>query len=326
MKTPSASAAGDGGAGQSVGGKTVDGMMRRLWRRRRARWCLLVLGLYLAAALWGEAVYQHARATGETPAYNRVNTNLRYLPPVGFRDAETRDALPEAARGRHWLGTDNLGRDVLSRLLQGARIAFRVGVVTSAIAIPLGVLLGCLGGYFGGRMDAWVLWMCATVAAMPGILFVLAIAMVMGKGLLGLYVGIGFTTWVGVCRVVRAEVVKHRERPYIEAARLMGYSHARVLCRHLLPNILHVVLIALSLRFPAAVGSEVFISFLGIGVQHEPSWGVMVANARLRLWQGMWWEMTAVTLAIFGLVLCANLLADELRDLLDPTLRTDRGV
>lgn len=294
-----------------------EGLWTRLWRRPRARWCLLVLGVYLLAALWGELRYLQGRRSGETPFYNQVNTEQRYLPPVGFRGGMTRSI----AAPRYWLGTDNLGRDVGARLVQGARIAFRVGVVTSAIAIPLGVLLGCLGGYFGGKLDAWVLWLCATVSAMPGILFVLAIAMVMGKGLLGLYVGIGFTTWVGVCRVVRAEVLKHRDRPYIEAARLLGYGHARVLFRHLLPNVMHVVLIALSLRFPAAVGSEVFISFLGIGVQHEPSWGVMIANARLRLWQGMWWEMTFVTLAIFCLVLCANLLADELRDLLDPTLR-----
>jgi ABC-type dipeptide/oligopeptide/nickel transport system permease subunit len=218
------------------------------------------------------------------------------------------------------LGSDNLGRDVLQRLLQGTRIAFHVGVMTSLIALPLGVLLGCLGGYFGGRIDSLVVWLCATVASIPSLLLILAVSMVVGKGLAGVTWGIGLTTWVSVCRSIRAEVIKHRGRTYVEAARVLGYSHARILLRHILPNVMHIVLISFSIRFPAAVGTEVFVSFLGIGVQGEPSWGVMLNNARLRLWQGVWWEMTFVTLAIFGLVLVFNVLADRLRDLLDPTV------
>jgi len=221
------------------------------------------------------------------------------------------------------LGSDNLGRDVAQRLIQGTRIAFHVGIVTSLIAIPLGVILGCLGGYFGGRIDSLVVWLCATVASMPGLLFILAISMVVGKGLLGLYLGIGLTTWVSVCRNVRAEVIKHRDRAYVAAARVLGYSDGRIIFRHILPNITHIILISFSIRFPASVATEVFISFLGIGVQGEPSWGIMINNARLRLWQGVWWEMTFVTLAIFLLVLAFNHLADALRDLLDPALRAE---
>jgi peptide/nickel transport system permease protein len=218
------------------------------------------------------------------------------------------------------LGSDNLGRDVLQRLLQGTRIAFQVGVMTSLIALPLGVLLGCLGGYFGGKVDSLVVWLCATVSAIPSLLLILAVSMVVGKGLAGIYWGIGLTTWVSVCRSIRAEVLKHRGRTYVEAARVLGYSHARILIRHILPNVMHIVLISFSIRFPAAVATEVFVSFLGIGVQGEPSWGVMLNNARLRLWQGVWWEMTFVTLAILGLVLVFNVLADRLRDLLDPAV------
>ena len=223
------------------------------------------------------------------------------------------------------LGSDNLGRDVLLRLVQGTRIAFLVGVLTSLIALPLGVLLGCLGGYFGGRMDAFVVWLCATVASMPSLLLILAVSMVVGKGLAGVTWGIGLTTWVGVCRSIRAEVIKHRGRTYVEAARVLGYGHGRILLRHILPNVMHLVLISFSVRFPAAVGTEVFVSFLGIGVQGEPSWGVMLNNARLRLWQGVWWEMTFVTLALFGLVLTFNVLADRLRDLLDPATAQQGG-
>lgn len=269
--------------------------------------CFAVLALYLAAALCGEVQYRVARARDVTPAYNVVDTAQRYLPPGPG----------------HWLGTDNLGRSVALRLVQGTRIAFHVGVMTSLIAIPLGVLLGLLGGYFGGKVDSLVLWLSATVASMPGLLFILAISLVAGQGLAGIYLGIGLTTWVGVCRTIRAETIKHREKAYVQAARVLGYSPARILFRHVLPNVAHIILIQFSIRFPASVSTEVFISFLGIGVQGEPSWGVMINNARLRLWQGVWWEMAFTTLAIFVLVLVFNHLADWLRDRLDPALRAE---
>ncbi len=275
------------------------------------RLCLVVIAAYFAVAVYGEVQYRVAKARDVTPAYNVVHEECRYRPPL--------------SEGGGLLGTDNLGRDVAARLVQGARIAFHVGIMTSLIAIPLGVVLGLLGGYFGGRVDSVVVWLCATVASMPGLLFILAISLVVGQGLLGIYLGIGLTTWVGVCRTIRAEVMKHRDRAYVQAARVLGYSHLRIMFRHILPNVAHIILIQFSIRFPGAVATEVFISFLGIGVQGEPSWGIMINNARLRLWQGVWWEMTFVTLAIFTLVLVFNHLADELRDLLDPALRNERG-
>lgn len=294
-------------------------LFRRL--KRGGRLCLLVIAAYFALALYGEVQYRVARARDVTPAYNVVREDCRYLPPLTHRVPK---GGTEAARF-FLLGTDNLGRDVAARLVQGARIAFHVGIMTSLIAIPLGVFLGLLGGYFGGKVDSLVVWLCATVASMPGLLFILAISLVVGQGLLGIYLGIGLTTWVGVCRTIRAEVMKHRDRAYVQAARVLGYSHLRIMFRHILPNVAHIILIQFSIRFPGAVATEVFISFLGIGVQGEPSWGIMINNARLRLWQGIWWEMTFVTLAIFTLVLVFNHLADELRDLLDPALRNERG-
>lgn len=274
---------------------------------------LTALALYAAMAIFGEVQYRIARFNDSVPAYNEVNTSARYLPPLSY-----------SANGEnfHLLGTDNLGRDVALRLVQGTRIAFHVGIMTSLIAIPLGVFLGLLGGYFGGKVDSMVVWLCATVASMPGLLFILAISLVVGRGLLGIYLGIGLTTWVGVCRTIRAEVIKHRDRAYVQAAKVLGYSHLRIMFRHILPNVAHIILIQFSIRFPAAVSTEVFISFLGIGVQGEPSWGIMINNARLRLWQGIWWEMAFTTLAIFILVLVFNHLADYLRDRLDPALRS----
>jgi len=270
--------------------------------------CLAVLAMYLAAAIYGEVQYRVADARDVTPEYNRVHLDSRYIAPCAD----------------HWLGTDNLGRSVALRLVQGTRIAFHVGVMTSLIAIPLGVMLGLLGGYFGGKVDSFVVWLSATVASMPGLLFILAISLVVGKGLLGIYMGIGFTTWVGVCRTIRAEVMKQAGRAYVQAAKTLGYSHLRIMFRHILPNVAHIVLIQFSIRFPSAVSTEVFMSFLGIGVQGEPSWGVMINNARIRLWQGVWWEMTFTTISIFILVLTFNHLADWLRDRLDPALRCER--
>ncbi|AKJ63834.1 ABC transporter permease [Kiritimatiella glycovorans] len=279
---------------------------RRLRRNRIAMVCLAVVAVYTLLALYGEAVYQYYEWTDTTPAYRTAHMDRTYQPPG-----------PE-----HWMGTDGLGRDVLQRLVQGTRIAYHVGIITSLIAIPIGVVLGCIAGYFGGRVDDFVVWLYSTFAAIPGLLFILAIAMVVGKGLLGVYLGIGLTTWVSLCRLIRGEVIKHKAQPYVTAAQALGMHPLRIVFRHILPNVLHVVIVTFTLRFPAAVGTEVFMSFLGIGAESEPSWGIMISSARLRLWQGVWWEMTFVTLAIFLLVLAFNLLGDALRDALDPRLRT----
>jgi len=299
-------------------------IFRRLWKSTGTRLCLVIVAFYTLAAIWGEGARLAARLQDRTPSYNTVQENCRYLPPAPMRWISGVGTDAHVGPWAYLLGSDNLGRDVLARLVQGARIAFHVGIMTSLIALPLGVLLGCLGGYWGGRIDSVVVWLCATVASLPGLLFILAVALVVGQGLAGICLGIGLTTWVGVCRNVRAEVLRHRERTYVQAAQVLGFGSARILFRHILPNVMHIVLIAFSIRFPAAVATEVFVSFLGIGVQGEPSWGVMINEARVRLWQGVWWEMTFVSLAIFALVLSFNHLADALRDLLDPALRTEK--
>ncbi len=277
-----------------------------------ARLSIAVILLYCVAALWAGIVSVGYKMRDETPAYNAINVEQRYNPPL------SRIEMPDGTTHLSLMGTDNLGRDVFSRLLQGARIAFHVGIVTSLIAVPFGALLGLLAGYFGGKVDAICTWLAATVAAIPSLLLILAVSLVVGKGLFGVYVGISVTTWVGVYRTVRGETLKHRGLGYVQAAHTLGYGHGRIIFRHILPNVMHVIIIAFSTRFPAAVGTEVFMGFLGIGAQNEPSWGVMINNARVRLWQGIWWEGTFVTLALFALVLSFNQLGDALRDRLDP--------
>lgn len=324
---------------------------RQLRHDRIAVASFWIIVAYLAMALYGEGVFWYFHWKDMAPPYQQTNLREEYLSPSVFRHPFA--MLPCADPGEvssvvanrdnklakqpgwavrlgmglrtlahHPLGTDNLGRDVFQRTVQGARIAFQVGIITACIAIPIGVILGCLAGYFGGKTDDFIVWLYSTFSSIPGLLFILAIAMVVGKGLLGVYLGIGLTTWVNLCRLIRGEVMKHKTRPYVQAAHALGLGPFRIMFRHILPNVFHIVIITFSLRFPAAISTEVFMSFLGIGVQGEPSWGIMISNARLRLWQGVWWEMTFVTAAIFFIVLAFNLLGDALRDALDPRLRT----
>ncbi|MDD5679143.1 MAG: ABC transporter permease, partial [Kiritimatiellae bacterium] len=250
-----------------------------------------IIVVYLAMALYGEGVFWYFHWKDMAPPYQQTNLQEEYLAPSVFRHpfamAPCADpgaagsltaaqcsqpaARSVAARFRaglrtlahHPLGTDNLGRDVFQRTVQGARIAFQVGIITSCIAIPIGVILGCLAGYFGGKTDDFVVWLYSTFSSIPGLLFILAIAQVVGKGLLGVYLGIGLTTWVNLCRLIRGEVLKHKARPYVQAAHVLGLGDFRIIFRHILPNVFHIIIITFSIRFPAAISTEVFLSFLG---------------------------------------------------------------
>ncbi len=221
------------------------------------------------------------------------------------------------------LGTDLLGRSVLQRVVHGTRIALAVGFVSTGIAIPIGVLFGLLSGFYRKRVDGFIVWFYTTVDSIPYILLVLALALVMGKGLVAVCIALGITSWVGACRVVRGEVIKQKELEYVQAARAMGAGGGRILFRHILPNVMHLVLIQASLVFVDAVKSEVILSYLGVGVQGEPSWGVMIDDARIELiGRGAWWQFVSATTAMFVLLLAFNVFNDALRDALDPKFKT----
>ncbi len=279
---------------------------RQIRRNRLAMICLGIIVLYAAVALFAEGTYWYYRLAEKTAPYKQVNFENRFADP----------SL------RHPLGTDSLGRDVVLQIVQGTRIAFEVGILTSLIAIPIAVILGAIAGYFGKRVDDFIVWLYTVFDSIPGLLFILAIAIVVGKGLVGVCLGIGLTTWVGLCRLIRGEYIKHRDRQYVLAARAIGVSDWAVIFRHILPNVIHLVIISFSLRFPGAILTEVVLSYLGVGVQDEPSWGIMISDAKLRLWQGHWWELGGATAAMFFIVLAFNLFGDALRDALDPKLRT----
>jgi peptide/nickel transport system permease protein len=224
-----------------------------------------------------------------------------------------------APGAKYLLGTDVLGRSVLERVAHGTRIALVVGFVSTGIAIPIGILFGLLAGFFRKRVDDFIVWFYTTVDSIPYILLVLALALILGKGLVSVCIAIGITSWVGACRVVRGEVIKQKELDYVQAARAMGAGNARILGLHILPNVMHLVLIQASLIFVEAIKSEVILSYLGVGVQGEPSWGVMIDDARIELiGRGAWWQFASATGAMFLLLLAFNVFNDALRDALDP--------
>jgi peptide/nickel transport system permease protein len=239
------------------------------------------------------------------------------LTATGFNDPAGPAYTPP---GKDWLlGTDILGRSVAERLVHGARIALIVGFVSTGIAIPIGIFFGLLAGYFRKAVDELIVWFYTTVDSVPYILLILALALVLGKGITSVCIAIGITSWVSTCRVVRGEVIRQKELEYVQAARGLGAGHARILFRHILPNVMHLVLIQASLIFVGAVKSEVILSYLGVGVQNAPSWGVMIDDARVELvGRGAWWQFAAATAAMFGLLLAFNVFNDALRDALDP--------
>jgi peptide/nickel transport system permease protein len=235
------------------------------------------------------------------------------------------------------LGTDFLGRSVLRKTIYGARVSLTVAFWASIISILIGVPLGAAAGYFRGFIDDIVVWIYTTLSSIPYILLILAFALVLrGKtlnlnwsglgtislsGISTVYLAIGLTSWVDICRLIRAEVMKHKQREYILAALSYGCSSSRIIFRHLIPNVFHLIIISFSLRFVGFIQAEVILSFLGLGEKNSPSWGAMIDAARLDLPKGYWWEMTAATAAIFLISLALNIFGDALRDSLDPKLK-----
>ncbi|RYD92629.1 MAG: ABC transporter permease, partial [Sphingobacteriales bacterium] len=175
------------------------------------------------------------------------------------------------------LGSDKYGRDILSRLIIGTRVSLCVGLVTVILSLSIGVFLGAIAGYFGGRTDAIVQWLINVLWSIPTLLLVFSITLLLGKGFWQVFIAIGLTLWVNVARLVRGQVLAARELPYVEAARVLGFSHFRTLFRHILPNITGPILVIAASNFASAIVLEAGLSFLGVGVQPPmPSWGLMI--------------------------------------------------
>lgn len=257
--------------------------------------------------------------------------------PPSFRNPETGNVSMA-----YWFGLDFMGRSVFWRLIYGTRVALTVAVLASLLEFFIGFTLGAIGGYFGGKIDAFVVWLFSTVSSVPWILLMISFAYVLkGRnlewpqhwfngtdegglplaGIPSIILAFGLTSWVGLCRLIRGEVLKHRDRDYVVAARAVGAGNARIIGRHILPNVFHIVIINFALGLAAYVQAEVILSFLGLGVTDVPSWGRMIDDAKLELLKGVWWPLAFSTLAIFIFSLAVNIFGDTLRDALDPRLR-----
>lgn len=223
----------------------------------------------------------------------------------------------------HPLGTDQFARDVLSRMLYGARISLGIGFLAVGIAVAVGTLVGAVAGYLGGAVDAVLMRGVDLVMAFPRLVLLISVIALFQPGVGVIVVVLGLTLWPGTARLVRAEVLSLREREFVEAARALGYSRRRIVLRHLVPNALGPVVVAATLGIGNTIVLEAGLSFLGIGVQPPtPSWGTMVADGRNHLLDA-WWLSTFPGLAIVLTVLAFNLVGDGLRDALDPRERVD---
>lgn len=239
-------------------------------------------------------------------------------------DLPSRLAGPSAA---HWFGTDELGRDILSRIIFGARISLLVGGSVVAFSLLLGLIVGSIAGYYGGRVDRFVnVIVMNAFLSFPGILLAIAFVAFLGPGIFNLILALSIGGWVGYARLVRAQVLAAREREYVEAARALGASDWRIVTRHILPNIIQPVIVQAAIGMAGAVLAEATMSFLGLGVPPPAaSWGSMLNDGRSHLFDAphlVLFPAAAVMLA----VLSFNFIGDALRDFLDPRSRIAAGL
>jgi peptide/nickel transport system permease protein len=290
-------------SGPSPGRREWAAFVRRLARRRTALFGLaVVLGVIVTAATapW---------VAGFDPIEQDIGNRLQ---PPGW---------PDASGARHVLGTDHLGRDLLARVIFGARPALLVGFAAVAISGVLGMVTGLVSGYFGGRVDDVIMRLADVQLAFPFILLAIAVIGVLGPSLTTIIAVIGVSSWVVYARVVRSAVLSLREREFVQAALALGSRDSRVLFRHILPNALTPWLVVATLDMARVIVIESALSFLGLGVQPPtPTWGGMLADGRVYI-STAWWLATFPGLAILLTVLGINLFGDGLRDTLDPRLK-----
>jgi oligopeptide transport system permease protein len=246
-------------------------------------------------------------------------------PVVSPWDSEQQDLLlgaqgPSAA---HWFGTDTLGRDLMVRTMEGGRISLLVGLVATAVALLIGIVYGATAGYLGGRIDAVMMRLVDILYALPFTIFVILLMVAFGRSLWLMFVAIGCVEWLTMARIVRSGVMALRKQEFIEAAVSLGYSHTRIILKHLIPNVLGPVIVVATLTVPAVMLLEAFLSFLGLGVQPpNASWGVLINEGQQNMEIFPW--LLIFPALLFALTLFSlNFLGDGLRDALDPKSARD---
>ena len=247
------------------------------------------------------------------------------LAPFGMNETDKLNFLA-APSGQYWLGTDHLGRDMLSRIIFGARVSVVVGLTSSAITVSLAVFIGVLCGYIGGPFDLMVQRVVDAVMALPGLVLLLVIISMIGPGMWSVIMTLGVLGGISSSRIIRSAVIGIKENAYVAAAQAIGCRRSTMFLRHLLPNIMAPIIILFSLNLPGVILSEASLSFLGFGIPApQPSWGAMLGGkARPYMMSAPWmvmWPGIALAVVVFG----TNIFGDALRDLLDPRLRGGAG-
>ena len=287
-------------------------LVRQIAKNRAALAALFFIFLLFLVVAFAPYLAPHGydeqfRGAENAPPWSRVN--------IEYPEDESQAGLQFFP-----LGTDANARDVLSRIIFGARVSLAVGIVASFIGIIVGVLIGLLSGYYGGWIDAALMRMTDTVFAFPSVLLAVAITSIYEKpNLTKVFFALGIVGWTGMARVVRSQVLSVKQRDYISAAQALGTSSARIIMRHVLPNCMGPVIVVATLSVGGNILGEAGLSFLGLGVQEPyPSWGAMLASAHDNNYREYWWLAVFPGLAIVATVLAFNLLGDGLRDALDP--------
>lgn len=222
---------------------------------------------------------------------------------------------------QHWFGTDMFGRDLLTRVIYGARISLLIGLVPSFIAIAIGGVLGVLSGYMGGRIDFWIMRLADVVMAFPSLLLAMVVMYTLGATLFNIFIALSLVGWAGAARVVRSQVLSLKEKEFVEAARAIGVKDMVIMVRHIFPNCLPALIVLFTLRIPEAIMSEASLSFLGVGAQPPmPSWGLLVSRGKEFLFSAPWVAILP-GIAIFVTVLAFNFMGDGFRDAIDPYMK-----
>lgn len=243
-----------------------------------------------------------------------------FISPYSPEEQDLRNKL-QGPSSEHLLGTDHLGRDILSRIIYGSRVSLSVGIVAESIAVVIGIIMGTMAGFYGGKVDYLISILIEVFASFPFILFAIAVMFVLGPGITNVFIAIGVIGWTTLARTVRGQVIQLKEKEYIEAAKASSSSSIRTIIKHIIPNCLSTIIVIVTLHIPGDIMTEATLSFLGLGVQPPmPSWGEMINNSRKFMRQAPTYSLFP-GIAIMLTVLSFNTLGDGLRDALDPRLK-----